>query len=92
LLLLRLWLVNLETMLQSSACEVEVPLLVKKFICLLKIKTFGHVIKYSNTLFHYDTVSDIHLYRLSYVRELDPGATFAVSRARTGADARACCT
>jgi hypothetical protein len=42
------------------------------FICLLKIKAFGHVIKYFNTLFHYDIVLNIHLYRLSYVCELDP--------------------
>jgi hypothetical protein len=37
---------------------------------LLKIKTFGHVIKYYDTLFHYDIVSGIHLYRLSYVWNL----------------------
>jgi hypothetical protein len=43
------------------------------FICLLKIKTFGHAIKYSNILFHYDIVLDIHLYRLSSVCQLDPG-------------------
>jgi hypothetical protein len=75
-------------MLQSSACEVEVPLLVKKFICLLKIKTFGHVIKYSNTLSRYDIVSDIHLYCLSYVCELDPDAHMRCIRflSKTGCD------
>jgi hypothetical protein len=46
------------------------------FICLLKIKTFSHIIKYSNTLSlsRYDIVLGIHLYRLSYVCELDPSA------------------
>jgi hypothetical protein len=48
--------------------------LLKTFICLLKIMTFGPVIKYFNTLFRYNIISDIHLYRLSYVCELDPGA------------------
>jgi hypothetical protein len=42
------------------------------FICLLKIKTFGHVINYSNTISHYDIISDIDFYHLSYVCELDP--------------------
>jgi hypothetical protein len=37
------------------------------FIYSLKIKTFGHVIKYYDTLFRYDIISGIHLYRLSYV-------------------------
>jgi hypothetical protein len=36
----------------------------------LRIKTFGHVIKYYDTLFRYDIVSDIHLCRLSYVWNL----------------------
>jgi hypothetical protein len=30
--------------------------------------------KYFNTLFHYDIVSNIHLYHLSYVCELNPSA------------------
>jgi hypothetical protein len=33
----------------------------------VKIKTLSHIIKYYNTLFCYDIVSGIHLYRLSYV-------------------------
>jgi hypothetical protein len=38
------------------------------FIYSLKIKTLGHVIKYYDTLFRYDIIPGIHLYRL------DPGA------------------
>jgi hypothetical protein len=38
-----------------------------KFIISFKIKTFNHVINYYDTLIHYNIVSDIHLYRLSYV-------------------------
>jgi hypothetical protein len=37
---------------------------------LLKIKTFGHVMKYYDTLFRYDIVSDIYLYCLLYVWNL----------------------
>jgi hypothetical protein len=42
------------------------------FIYSLKIKIFGHIIKYYDTLFRYDIVSDIHLYCLSYVWNLIP--------------------
>ena len=43
------------------------------FICSLKIKSVGHVIKYYDTLFHYDIISDILLMSIIYV-ELDPSA------------------
>jgi hypothetical protein len=58
------------------------------FICLIKIRTFDHVIKYSNTLFRYDIISGIHLYHLSYVCELDPGAHMRCIRylSKTGCD------
>jgi hypothetical protein len=42
----------------------------KRLLIHLKIKTFGHIIKYYDTLFHYNIISDIHLYSLSYVRNL----------------------
>jgi hypothetical protein len=40
------------------------------FIILFKIKTFGHVIKYYDTLIHYNIILDIYLYRLSYAWNL----------------------
>jgi hypothetical protein len=49
--------------LDSASC-------VHGYIYSLKIKTIGHVIKYYDTLFRYDIVSDIHLYCLSYVWNL----------------------
>jgi hypothetical protein len=42
----------------------------KRLFIRFRIKTFGHVIKYYDALFHYDMVSDIYLYRLSYVWNL----------------------
>jgi hypothetical protein len=58
------------------------------FNYLLKIKTFGHVIKYFNTLSHYDIVLDVHLYRLSYACELDISAYMRCIRflSKTGCD------
>jgi hypothetical protein len=58
------------------------------FIHSLKIKSFGHVIKYLNTLFRYDIILDIHLYRLSYVCGLGPGAHMRCIRflSKTGCD------
>jgi hypothetical protein len=44
----------------------------KHLFIRLRIKTFGHVIKYYDTLFCHDIVSNIHLYRLSYVWNLIP--------------------
>ena len=35
------------------------------FIYSLKFKTVGHVIKYYDTLFRYDIISDIHLTSIS---------------------------
>jgi hypothetical protein len=48
----------------KSAAKLET------FIYSLKVKTFGHIIKYYDTLFYYDIVSDIHLYCLSYLWNL----------------------
>jgi hypothetical protein len=39
----------------------------KHLFIRLRIKTFRHVVNYYDTLFRYDIISDIHLYRLSYV-------------------------
>jgi hypothetical protein len=42
----------------------------KRLFIRLRIRTFGHVMKYCDTLFRYDIVSGIHLYHLSYVWNL----------------------
>jgi hypothetical protein len=42
----------------------------KRLFIRLRFKTFGHVIKYYDTLFRYDIVSNIHLYCLSYMWNL----------------------
>jgi hypothetical protein len=42
----------------------------KHLFIRLRFRTFGHVMKYYDTFFRYDIISDIHLYCLSYVWNL----------------------